>query len=89
TLSSSGEVTFSASCYNDYTDIVDPFVLGKKNTPIDKKQGKVMVGGNLWCADTGSGGGVNVWHYPAGGSPFKNIPLSIGNPGSVILSIGK
>jgi hypothetical protein len=53
--------------YNDYTDIVDPFVLGKKNTPINNKQAKVMVGTNLLCADGGIGGGIDVWHYLAGG----------------------
>jgi hypothetical protein len=90
TISSSKEVTFSASCYNDYVDDPDPFVLGNKNTPIDNKQGKAMIGPNLWCAEEGgSGGGVNVWHYPGGGSPFKNFPVPLKNPVNVILSIGK
>ena len=84
----SSEVKFSATCYSDYVDDVNPFVLGKKNTPVNKKQGKFMVGTNLWCADSGSGGGVDVWHYPAGGSPYKNIPLTVAEPYGVILSIG-
>ncbi len=89
TISSTSEVTFSASCFGDFVDDPNPFVLGKKNTPIDTKQGKVMVGPNLWCADGGRGGGVNVWHYPAGGTPLKNFPVTLKEPYSVVLSIGK
>ena len=89
-LTSSGEVTFSDNCDGDYTDVVDPFLLGKKNTPINNKQGKVMLGENLWCADggggTGNGGGVELWHYPAGGTPFKRIRLSAS--GALVVSLG-
>jgi hypothetical protein len=41
-------VTLTDTCYNGYTDIVSPFIVGKKNTPVSDKQGKVVVGTNLW-----------------------------------------
>jgi hypothetical protein len=60
TITSSSEAIFSDNCYSDYVDDVNPFVLGKKNTPIDNKQGKVMVGTNSWCEATGGEAGVLV-----------------------------
>jgi hypothetical protein len=82
------EVTFTDTCYNDYTDITNPFIVGKKNTPVNDKQGKVFVGTNLWCVDggTGNGSGIKFWHYPQGGKPFKTYSQ---DPGPVLaVSIG-
>ena len=82
------EVTFTDTCYNDYTDIFPSFIVGKKNTPVNDKQGKVLVGTNLWCADggNGSGSGIKFWHYPQGGKPFKTYSQ---DPGPVLaVSIG-
>ena len=80
------EVTFTDTCYNDYTDIVNPFIVGKKNTPVNDKQGKVFVGTNLWCPTSGSGSGIKFWHYPQGGKPFKTYSQ---DPGPVLaVSIG-
>ncbi len=81
TLSPVGsEVVFTDTCYNSYTDIVNPFIVGKKNTPINDRQGKVVVGTNTWCADGGSGngGGIKFWHYPQGGKPFKSYSQDSG-----------
>jgi len=73
TLSPVGsEVTFTDTCYNNYTDIVNPFIVGKKNTPMNDSQGKVVVGTNTWCSDGGTEKGIEFWHYPQGGKPFKN-----------------
>jgi hypothetical protein len=74
TLSPVGsEVIFTDTCYNNYSDIEHAFIVGKKNTPVDDRQGKVVVGTNGWCADGGGGGGggIKFWHYPQGGNPFK------------------
>ncbi len=69
TLSPAGsEVTFTGNCDNDYTDIINPFIVGKKNTPINDSQGTVVLGTNSWCAN---GGYIEFWHYPQGGKPFK------------------
>jgi hypothetical protein len=78
TLSPVGsEITFTDTCDNDYTDIVDPFIVGKKNTPVNKQQGKVVVGTNSWCTGSGSAG-IEFWHYPKGGNPFKTYSKDSG-----------
>jgi hypothetical protein len=55
-------------CTGSYDDI-SPFILGKKNTPVNHKQAKVAVGPDGGC----SSGSIGLWHYPAGGPPFKEI----------------
>ncbi len=80
------EVTLTDTCYNSYTDIASPFIVGKKNTPVNDRRGKVVVGTNLWCADGGGIGGIEFWHYPQGGKPFKGYSQ---DPGTVLaVSIG-
>lgn len=75
TLTEEGAAVLSATCYNNYTDVVQPFIVGAKNTPANKRRGRSVVGSNLWCAD-GSGGQVQCWNYPAGG----NSAWSLGSP---------
>jgi hypothetical protein len=77
TLSPVGsEVTLTDTCYNDYADILNPFIVGKKNTPVNDTQGKVVVGTNTWCGD---GGYIEFWHYPQGGKPFKGYSQDFGD----------
>jgi hypothetical protein len=70
TLTSAGETILTDTCYRGYTDVLNPFVVGKKNTPVNTEQGKVVVGSNLYCFSSSSGG-IEFWHYPKGGNPFK------------------
>jgi hypothetical protein len=49
TLTVHGQTTLTASCFSNYADVVNPFILGKKNTPVNRRQGKVVLGSNLWC----------------------------------------
>jgi hypothetical protein len=70
TLTSAGEAILTDTCYRGYTDVLNPFVVGKKNTPINTQQGNVVVGSNLYCFESSSGG-IEFWHYPRGGNPFK------------------
>jgi|HubBroStandDraft_4_1064222.scaffolds.fasta_scaffold00003_254 hypothetical protein len=70
TLTSAGEAVLTDTCYRGYTDVLDPFVVGKKNTPVNTQQGNVVVGSNLYCFESDSGG-IEFWHYPKGGNPFK------------------
>ncbi|HLY01425.1 MAG TPA: hypothetical protein VKR56_02905 [Candidatus Cybelea sp.] len=69
-LTAKNEVILADSCYRGYVDVRNPFVVGKKNTPVNDRQGKVVVGANLYCFSSGSGG-IEFWHYPQGGSPFR------------------
>ncbi len=70
TLTSAGEAILTDTCYRGYTDVLNPFVVGKKNTPANTQQGRVVVGSNSFCFDSSSGG-IEFWHYPKGGNPFK------------------
>lgn len=85
TLTVANTVVFDDTCYSDYTDLAEPFVVGKKNTPVNHSEGTVVVGSNLWCYDEGEPS-VEYWHYPAGGNSFKSIS-GISSAG-VAVSIG-
>jgi hypothetical protein len=87
TLREVGQTILSDNCESDYVDVVNPFVLGEKNTPVNNRQGTVVLGPNLWCVDAGKGA-VDYWHYPAGGLPFKRLPSPPANPYGAAVSIG-
>ena len=70
TLTAHGETLLTDTCYRGYVDVGNPFILGTRNTPANDRQGKVVVGSNAFCF-MGSGGGIEYWHYPKGGNPFK------------------
>jgi hypothetical protein len=69
-LASAGEVLLSDTCYRGDVDVVNPFVVGKVNTPVNKEQGRVVVGSNEFCAENDSEG-IQFRHYPQGGLPYK------------------
>ncbi|MGA2760177.1 MAG: hypothetical protein ABSF08_07675 [Candidatus Cybelea sp.] len=73
TLTSHGQVTLSDTCDGDYTHVVAPFIVGRKNTPVNDQQGKVIAGGNEICSAD-----FRLWHYPAGGTPFKSFTFQSG-----------
>jgi hypothetical protein len=83
TLSSNGEVLLK-ECFGTSTDNPGVFILGEKNTPLNKKQAKVVVGPGPSC----SGGGVRLWHYP-GGTPFKHFKVSEGTVYGVSVSLAQ
>lgn len=85
TLSSHREAVFTDTCYSDYADVLDPFIFGKKNTPVNHRRGTIMVGTDLWCNDNGSTG-VEFWHYPQGGNPYK-VWSGDGASGAVAVTI--
>lgn len=70
TLTSNGEVKLEDTCYRGYSAVGNPFILGTKNTPDNEQQGKVVVGVNFFCFMS-QDGGIEFWHYPKGGNPFK------------------
>lgn len=87
-LTSHGEPILTDNCTKGGgTDIVSPFILGDKNTPVNRKQGKVIVAVNPVC--TGAGiYEIEFWHYPRGGNPYKvyKVKVELGGVGAV--SIG-
>jgi hypothetical protein len=52
TLTSHGEVTLGSRCGEE--DNVDPFILGRKNTPVNDRQG-IVVGSSPFCPYGGFG----------------------------------
>jgi len=86
TLTYVSESILIDDCYNDYTDVVNPFVVGKTNTLFNGKQGTAIVGPNLRCVD-GNSGKVDYWHYPVGGLPYKY--LSAADPYGSAVSIAQ
>jgi hypothetical protein len=64
------EAVLTDTCNGGGTSIGAPFILGEKNTPVNDRQGRVIVGVNLLC--TGAGiYEIEFWPYPKGGNPFK------------------
>jgi hypothetical protein len=76
TLTSHGETILNDTCYRGYTAVGNPFILGSKNTPDNEHQGKLVVGSNAFCFSASKGGGIEFWHYPKGGNPFKMYPTA-------------
>jgi WD40 repeat protein len=68
-LTGHGEAVIGTSC--GYEDDVNPFILGKKNTPINHRQGKVVLATNPSCS--GYTAGIYFWHYPKGGNPYGSF----------------
>jgi hypothetical protein len=83
TLTSHGEAILT--CASGFSDAANPFVVGKKNTPVNDRQGKVVLANCSGSAH--GGGGLGFWHYPEGGDPFK-IYGGLGDTYGVAVSLG-
>lgn len=87
TLTEVSATTLTDDCYNDDTGMEQPFIVGKKNTPVNDEEGTVVLGGNDWCSYAGYGK-MDLWKYPKGGMPFKYAYLlTLGTSGQVV-SVG-
>lgn len=86
-LKLTGKLTvLTDNCYNDYVDVIGPFILGEKNTPVNHTRGYSIVGPNLWCADANTAK-VDFWKYPKGGLPARALPNPPGAPYGAAVSI--
>ena len=70
-----GDATLKDTCDNTKVDVVQPFIVGKSNTPVSSQQGTVVVGGNLYCK-----GRFDYWTYPSGGNPTKTLKSAPKSP---------
>jgi hypothetical protein len=77
TLTAHGEAILT--CASGFSNVVSPFVVGKKNTPVNDRQGKVVVGPG--CSN---GTGIGFWHYPKGGDPFKSFSGAVTAYGTAV-----
>lgn len=66
-----------------------PFVVGKKNTPANKKQGSAVVGSNVACGNASKGSPFDYWAYPAGGNPTSALGGGPASPTGSSVSIAK
>lgn len=70
TLTKHAQVALSDVCDGGYTHVVNPFIVGRKNTPVNDRRGVAVLGSNQFCnAD------FRLWHYPQGGNPFATLPF--------------
>jgi hypothetical protein len=61
--------------HSDFVGLIQPFIVGKRNTPSNRTQGTVLVGGNRPCKNR-----FDFWKYPSGGDPtseLKSAPTTI------------
>jgi len=76
------------SCYDGYVDIPLPFILGEKNTPVNRVQGHTVLGPNTWCTNSGYSK-VEYWKYPKGGAPFAQLSNPPNAPDGAVVSIAE
>ena len=64
-----GKTVLTDTCNGVRAEVEQPFIVGNENTPANRRQGNVVVGGNMACAGT-----FDYWNYPAGGNPIETFP---------------
>jgi len=73
TLTEHAQVALSDGCDGNYTHVVNPFILGRKNTPENDRPSVAVVGANQFC-----NANLRLWHYPQGGAPFATFTFQSG-----------
>jgi hypothetical protein len=80
-----GRTTLADSCFGDEVNISPPpFILGKKNTPVNTTQGTAVAGFNFDCGINPSH--FRLWAYPGGGSPLREIAIPDGGGEAVSIA---
>ena len=77
-----GLTTLADRCQSQYADVAQPFVAGDVNTPVNRRQGKTILGGNAWC-----GKRLAFWAYPGGGNPTASLAAAPAQPAGASVSI--
>jgi hypothetical protein len=79
-----GTTILTDDCFHgqDDSEVMQPFVVGKKNTPENNEQGIAVIGGNLVCYTR-----FDFWNYPAGGNPNRFLKSSPQRPQGQSVSI--
>ena len=78
-----GATSLDDSCNHTYTWIDAPFIVGRKNTPVNDRQGRVVVGPNNECSPAQ----IDFWSYTTGLFPSR-VWTEGYLPGGAIVSIG-
>lgn len=81
-----GSTTLADNCFGDEVDVSPaPFIVGRKNTPVNDTQGTGILGFNFICGINPSH--FRLWPYPAGGSPVRETEVVSG--GGEVVSIAR
>ncbi len=70
------------ACKNFPSVVGLPFVVGDKNTPVNRTRGSAIVGADI-CPESRFG----YWHYPSGGAPFRALGSQPMQPSGSAVSI--
>ncbi len=73
TLTQRAQIALSDGCDGNYTHVVSPFIVGRKNTPANDKRSVAVAGSNEFCSAD-----FRLWHYPKGGDPFASFTFQSG-----------
>jgi hypothetical protein len=79
-----GTTVLNGTCNTDNAWVVQPFIVGRKNTPINDREGQVVVSPDYFCTSQWP---IDFWRYPGGADPFKVWPQHF-LPGGVVVSRG-
>jgi hypothetical protein len=76
-LTVEGNTQLTDTCDGQYVDVPQPYIVSYgSNTPVNKKQGTIVVGGNLLCKKR-----YDYWAYPwPSGDPLESIKKSPEQP---------
>jgi hypothetical protein len=74
----------SDDCSGENVNAVQPFIVGKANTPVNHARGSVIIAGNLWCNNR-----FDFWPYVAGGYPKRSLAGAPQQPWGQSVSIAR
>jgi hypothetical protein len=78
-----GSTVLTDNCNGDGAVVAFPFIVGERNTPVNREEGYTVVGGNAACS-----GRFGYWQYLAGGNPSRVLPFAPAQPTGSAVSIG-
>lgn len=64
----------NGACVSGFSAVMQPFLVGLRNTPNNTVVADAVVGGDAWCNRFASG--TDIWYYPAGGNPRRVLANS-------------
>jgi hypothetical protein len=80
-----GSTPLADNCFGDEVDILPaPFIVGKKNTPVNDTEGIGVLGFNFICGINPSQ--FRLWSYPAGGNPVRKTTVVSGGGEAVSIA---
>jgi hypothetical protein len=76
-----GKTTLKNAGCDDKAVVMQPFIVGSKNTPANVELGGAVVGVDVLCSK------FDFWSYPKSGSPLKSLKATLGHTSGQSVSI--